>query len=436
MSGHDERPGAERIRAELGAIEVGDSSDVLEAGIVTDLEVNDREVVLQLSAPDHDPAAEETLIERIRETVLAIPGVERVGLVTQGSPNSQSPGPHQSPDGTGHQTEQLLSEVETVIAVASAKGGVGKTTTAVWLARALAEEGNEVGLFDADIYGPNVPDLLDASGPVRANDEGDPVPVERAGMRVMSVGLLSNDGPLAWRGAVVHETLLQLLGDTEWDDTDTLVIDLPPGTGDVALTVLQSVAVDGAVLVTTPYPTSVSDTGRSATLFRENGVPVLGAVVNMDGFTCPDCGSTHDLFPADSPVADLDVPVLEALPFMQGVQNVGTRAVPDPMAELAATVGAALDDREPLDAPADAHDFSGLPEPIARAQMVEAFRSTDPGDSVYAVLDHDPRSFAEQLLVEEGGENGPDARSESIRTQRQGPDRWVLAIEKPSESHG
>jgi len=156
--------------------------------------------------------------------------------------------------------------------------------------------------------------VIGASGPVYSDDDGNPVPVDAGGLEVMSMALLSDDGPLAWRGAMAHAALSDLFETTAWSGPDTVVVDMPPGTGDVALTTLQEVPVDGVVLVTTPFHAAVSDTGRALELFEENDVPVLGVVSNMGEFVCDECGTPHNLFGGDDPIEALDMPILAELP--------------------------------------------------------------------------------------------------------------------------
>ena len=193
--------------------------------------------------------------------------------------------------------EQILPDVENIIAVASGKGGVGKSTVAVNLAAGLSELGARVGLFDADVYGPNVPRMLEADAHPKATREETIVPPEKYGMKLMSMDfLVGEDDPVIWRGPMVHKVLTQLWEDVEWGTLDYMVVDLPPGTGDTQLTLLQSVPVSGAVIVTTPQQVAIDDARKGLRMFGEHDTPVLGLVANMSGFVCPDCGGEHDIF--------------------------------------------------------------------------------------------------------------------------------------------
>ena len=192
---------------------------------------------------------------------------------------------------------QPLPGVENVIAIGSGKGGVGKTTIAVNLAVALAKMGHKVGLLDADVYGPNVPLMLGTSPQPRVHEDGRIEPVERFGLKVISVGFLNpGDKPLIWRGPMLHKIIGQFLRQVDWGALDYLVIDLPPGTGDVAISLIQSVPLSGAVVVTTPSDVSLQDARKAIEMFRQVRVEILGLVENMSHFVCPHCAHEIDIF--------------------------------------------------------------------------------------------------------------------------------------------
>ncbi|WP_226006363.1 P-loop NTPase [Natrinema salinisoli] len=409
---------ADRVRNGLRDVEDPDlGGDVLESGLVTDVSADEGTVRIAADLAGFDEPTAEDVTEAIRRRALATPGVERA-TVEGDAPDAATDDEIDGPAG-----------VDTVIAVASAKGGVGKTTVSTQLARALAADSDrDVGIFDADLYGPNVPELLDLEGPVSANAEGNAEPIDAGDLTAMSVGLIANDEPLAWRGAMAHEAVSELFEDTAWGDLDTLVVDLPPGTGDIVLTALQSLPIDGAVLVSTPHPTSVDDTSRSATLFEENGVPLLGTVVNMRGFTC-ECGREHDLFPDTDVERELDQPVLCELPFDERVRDFGDD-VPAETIDLADAVRERLEDVGDLSVPDHALDLRGLPKPIRHEQATEEFRATEPGETFYLINDHDPSPLAAELVAAVGRDGSPGDAFEEYEVRRRGPDEWVMAVSR------
>jgi ATP-binding protein involved in chromosome partitioning len=201
------------------------------------------------------------------------------------------PGQQQMPQ------RQPIPGVKYLVAVASGKGGVGKTTVAVNLALALAKMGNKVGLLDADVYGPNVPIMLGSTAEPMATAQQRIIPVQAQGLKMISMGLLNpGDKPVIWRGPMLHSVITQFLRSVEWGELDYLVIDLPPGTGDVQLTLIQTVEVTGAVVVTTPSTVALADVRKAIEMFRQVNVEVLGVVENMSTFACPHCGKPVDIF--------------------------------------------------------------------------------------------------------------------------------------------
>ena len=192
---------------------------------------------------------------------------------------------------------QPLPGVDAIVAVGSGKGGVGKTTLAVNLALALSKLGHKVGLLDADVYGPNVPLMLGSSSTPRIAGDNRIEPLERYGVKVISVGFLNpGDKPLIWRGPMLHSIIRQFLGSVEWGQLDYLVVDLPPGTGDVALSLIQTVPLTGAIVVSTPSDVSLQDARKAIEMFRQMKVDVVGMVENMSYFVCPHCNHEIDIF--------------------------------------------------------------------------------------------------------------------------------------------
>lgn len=221
-----------------------------------------------------------------------------------------------------HKVQQgvpALEDVKNIIAVASGKGGVGKSTTSVNLALALAAEGARVGVLDADIYGPSQPRMLGASQRPESSDGKSIEPIETYGVQSMSIGfLIDEEEPMIWRGPMVTQALQQMLGDTNWDNLDYLVIDLPPGTGDIQLTLSQKVPVSGAVIVTTPQDISLLDARKALKMFEKVKVPVLGVVENMSTHICSQCGHEEHIFGSgggQSMAEQYDVNLLGSLPL-------------------------------------------------------------------------------------------------------------------------
>jgi ATP-binding protein involved in chromosome partitioning len=231
----------------------------------------------------------------------------------------------------------LLPQVRNIIAVASGKGGVGKSTTTVNLALALAAEGARVGILDADIYGPSQPTMMGISGRPESSDGKSMQPLENHGVQVMSIGfIVEPDQAMIWRGPMATQALDQLLRQTNWQDIDYLLIDMPPGTGDIQLTLSQRVPITGAVIVTTPQDIALIDAQRGLSMFEKVGVPVLGIVENMAVYCCPNCGHTEHIFGADGgrKMAEArGVPYLGALPLTMKIREQADSGTPTVVAE-------------------------------------------------------------------------------------------------------
>ncbi|MBN8715724.1 MAG: iron-sulfur cluster carrier protein ApbC [Xanthomonadales bacterium] len=225
-----------------------------------------------------------------------------------------------------------LANVRNIIAVGSGKGGVGKSTVAVNLALALAADGLRVGVLDADIYGPSIPLMLGLQGRPESPDGKTIVPLRAHGVQAVSIGLLvDQDAPMIWRGPMVTQALTQLLQQTAWDDLDVLVVDLPPGTGDIQLTLAQKIPVAGAVIVTTPQEVATLDARRALMMFRKVGIAVLGLVENMALHVCSQCGHAEHVFGAgggERMAAQYEVPLLGALPLAAAIREQGDAGVP------------------------------------------------------------------------------------------------------------
>jgi ATP-binding protein involved in chromosome partitioning len=279
--------------------------------------------------------------------VMAPPGGERTP--------PQSPGQVSREEATRHPSEaEPLPGVRNVIAVSSGKGGVGKSTVSTNLAAAWASAGYRVGLMDADIYGPDIPTMFGAYEKPRMEDD-QVIPVEAHGVKLMSLGfLVSDDTPAIWRGPIIMGIVRQFLHQVEWGELDYLIVDLPPGTGDAQLSLVQLVQVTGAVMVTTPQDVAVQGVLKGIRMFESVDVPVIGIVENMRGFVCPDCQATHELFGAgggEKLAASIGVPFLGAVPLGLAVRQEGDRGTPtvigrpdSPEAQALAAVAAQVDE--------------------------------------------------------------------------------------------
>jgi ATP-binding protein involved in chromosome partitioning len=308
-------PSPEALRAALRAItDPASGQDIVAAGLIDGIEVRDGLVQVALLT-DRAHAAKMEPVRKAAEVLLARqPGVVNASVVLtaqkppQAAPTAPAPRQgghaqhghaqpgHAQPGGHGQKAALLLPDVQAIVAVASGKGGVGKSTVAVNLAVALALAGHKVGLLDADIYGPSLPRMLGVTR--RPEVQGDRMqPLDAWGIKCMSIGfLVDEETPMIWRGPMVMGALEQMLGQVNWGVLDVLVVDMPPGTGDAQLTMAQRVALTGAVIVSTPQDIALIDARRGVKMFERVHVPVLGLVENMSYYCCPNCGHRAELF--------------------------------------------------------------------------------------------------------------------------------------------
>jgi ATP-binding protein involved in chromosome partitioning len=296
--------------------------DIVTLGFIKDLKIEGGDVSFRVVLTTPACPVREQLQQQSEEVVRAVPGVSSVRVTMDA----------EVPKGRGLGEKVTVPGVRNIVAVSSGKGGVGKSTVAVNLAAVLAADGARVGLMDADVYGPNVPLMLGASR-VRPEIQGNKLlPVEAHGIRMMSMALLKpGDEPMILRGPILHGLVKQFLQDVLWGELDYLIVDMPPGTGDVQLSLAQLVPVQGAVLVTTPQEVAVADVRRALRMFETVAVPVLGIVENMSYFVAPDTGTRYDIFGAGGgrKLAEAyGVPFLGAVPLGLEVREGGDRGVP------------------------------------------------------------------------------------------------------------
>ncbi len=283
------------MREALGRVAAPGGGSLVSAGLIDAMQVKDGLVHLALRAERSTAGAMEQARQQAVATLSALPGVLNVSAVLTAhrpAPPAPPPAPSAGPAGR----PQLVPEVRAIVAVASGKGGVGKSTTAVNLAVCLARQGLRVGLLDADIYGPSLPRMLGVSAKPELRGK-QMVPIAAWGLSAMSIGFLVDEQTaMIWRGPMVMSALEQMLGQVEWGALDILVIDMPPGTGDAQLTLSQRLALTGAVIVSTPQDIALLDARRGIAMFEKTRVPVLGVVENMSFFACPHCGERTDIF--------------------------------------------------------------------------------------------------------------------------------------------
>jgi len=329
-------------------IDAEKGKDIVNLGMVSGIVVKGGHVAFAIEIEPKRAAQMEPLRKKAEQLVHALPGVLTVSAVLTAE-KAPAP-PPQMPRVGGHasgSTEPLLTQVGAVIAVASGKGGVGKSTTAVNLAIALKDLGLKVGLFDADVFGPSLPRLLGVAGQKPTSLDGKKMqPIEAFGLKTISLGyMMAEDNPVVWRGLMVMGALEQMMRDVDWgDDLDVMVIDMPPGTGDTQLTISQRVKLAGAVIVSTPQDIALIDARKGLNMFRKVNVPVLGIVENMSLYRCPNCGHEEHIFGHGGARADaerLGVDFLGELPLDISLRIGGDEGKPivaaEPQGALAQT---------------------------------------------------------------------------------------------------
>ncbi|WKW49809.1 iron-sulfur cluster carrier protein ApbC [Rhodomicrobium lacus] len=313
-------PTKENILSALKSVRTPGGVDLVSAGILSEIAIVKGKVYFALSVPPRDARAYEAVRREAEDTVRGLPGVAGATVVlTADAKEGEAAKQADAAIGRG------IGGVRHIIAVASGKGGVGKSTTAVNIALGFVANGLKVGLLDADVYGPSVPRLL----AIREKPDliGDNIlaPIEKYGLETMSIGfLVEEETPMIWRGPMVISALTQMLNDVAWGELDVLVVDMPPGTGDAQLTMAQKASLSGAVVVSTPQDLALIDARKGLEMFKRVNVPVLGIVENMSYFICPKCGERSDIFGhggAKDEAARLGVPFLGGVPLHMAVRE-------------------------------------------------------------------------------------------------------------------
>jgi len=302
----------------------GFSRDIVSFGLVRDIEVSAAGVTVKLAPSTAKEEVIRDIAEAVYRTLSETPGVTgEIAIVREQA---------EPPATAMRKGPQTIPGIDRVIAVSSGKGGVGKSTVATNLALALATLQGNVGLMDADVYGPSVPLMLGIDEKAKPDEQKRLVPIERHGIKVMSMGFfVANETPIIWRGPMLTKLITEFLRNCDWGQLDTLVMDLPPGTGDVQLTLTQQVAISGGIVVTTPQEVALADVRRGIQMFRQVNAPVLGVIENMSWHLCPGCGARAELFGHGGGAVmarELGVPFLGELPLVRAVREAGDRGVP------------------------------------------------------------------------------------------------------------
>lgn len=296
----------------------GFNRDIVSFGLVKEVTIEGGSVELQLAVSTNEPKTAAEIRDRCAEAVGALAGVARVNVKI----DIQAPA---TPAGTGG--PEGIPGVRHVIAVASGKGGVGKSTVAANLAVSLQRSGARVGLCDCDLYGPSIALMFGGNERPTADDENRIIPIQRLGISLMSMGYLVEDGsPAVLRGPMVTRYTQQFLRQVAWGDLDYLILDLPPGTGDIQLTIVQTVALSGAIIVTTPQEVALIDARKATTMFHKTNVPILGLIENMSYFLCPSDGQRYDIFGSGGGQREaerLGVPLLGEIPIEMALREGG-----------------------------------------------------------------------------------------------------------------
>jgi len=310
--------------------------DLVSLGMVKDVVIQGDAVSLKIELTTPACPLKEKIQRDVETVLLGLPGIKTADVRLTHRVLAQKPVPNKEP----------VLGVKNIVAVYACKGGVGKSTVASNLAVSLALDGASVGLLDADIHGPNIPLMMGAQGKPVTGEGNRIVPVGAHGVKVMSLGFLTkNDKPMIWRGPMVHGVVRQFLRDTQWGELDYLVVDLPPGTGDAQLTLVQNVPLAGVVFVTTPQDVALLDGVKGIQMFRHLNVPLLGLLENMSGFVCPHCRHETDIFSkggGEREAARQKIPFLGAVPLDPAMVQAGDKGVPIVLGQPASPQAIAL----------------------------------------------------------------------------------------------
>lgn len=331
------------VRQTLSRIKYpGFSRDIVSFGLLKAVRIDGANVTVQMAITTADAKVPQQIKAESEQALAALPGIGQVSVKIDIQAPTVAPGQGPASAQTG------IEGIKHIIAVASGKGGVGKSTVAANLAAALHENGANVGLCDCDLYGPSVALMFGSSERPYATEENRIIPIEKYGLKLMSMGFLLDDSaPAVLRGPMVTKYTQQFLRQVEWGELDYLILDLPPGTGDIQLTIVQTVALTGAVVVTTPQEVALIDARKASSMFAKVNVPVLGLIENMSYFLCPSDGQRYDIFGTgggEREAARLNVPLLGQIPIDIPTRESGDRGCPVTLADPKSLVSAAFRD--------------------------------------------------------------------------------------------
>jgi ATP-binding protein involved in chromosome partitioning len=297
--------------------------DIVSLKFIKNLRLEGGRVAFTIELATHGSPGRDAVREAARAAVSRVPGVTAVDIEMTASVRAAVPADISKPPVPG---------VKNIIAVGAGKGGVGKTTVAVNLAIALSQAGSRVAMIDGDIYGPNVPIMLGIKTQLAADEHNKIIPAEQYGIQLVSMAFLTgDDAPVIWRGPMLHGVIQQFFREVRWENIDYLIVDMPPGTGDIALSLSQSVPVVGSIVVTTPQAVSVADTRRAIRMYQKLNVPALGLIENMSHFVCPDCRHESDIFGkggGEALATEMSVPFLGRVPIYEPIRIGSDNGVP------------------------------------------------------------------------------------------------------------
>ena len=308
----------EQVLSALRTVEDPDlKRDLVSLGFIKQLTIRDGRVAFAIELTTPACPVRELMKEQAASAVKAIPGVSQVDITMTSQVRSSIAPP--GPAGAGQSAGVLLPTIKNVIPIASGKGGVGKSTVSANLAHALARTGAKVGLMDADVYGPSIPAILGITAQPEADEQNRMIPIERNGLKVMSMGFfMKPDEAVVWRGPMLHKTVQQFLGGVLWGELDYLLVDMPPGTGDVQLSLCQAIPITGAVMVSTPQDVALNVAQKAIAMFKKLNAPILGIIENMSEYVCAHCGARDEIFGTGGARAiaeRLGIPFLGAIPL-------------------------------------------------------------------------------------------------------------------------